>query len=292
MSNLDWDMVRVFLGTHRAGSFRQAAEKLACGHATIRRSVLALEAELGAQVFNRSQNGLTLTQAGETLLALALNMEHQANRISRQLRDIDARPAGTVRISVSPALAHGFLTPMIAEFSIQYPQINVSVIATNKVSDLNKNEADVSLRVANHVEDDVVGRRLLKLAIGPFASPKYLEQHPDIVEKQGEGAEWIGWGRTNNWINETALPKAKARHRLPEVLMQIEGAANHMGLGSVPCFLGDLDPRVVRVPGIEPSGGRSLWLLMHDERRKTARGRALVDFLSDKILANRAKFTQ
>ncbi len=55
-----------------------------------------------------------------------------------------------------------------------------------------------------------------------------------------------------------------------------------------PCFLGDREPGLVRVPGAVPIPDRSIWLLSHAELRRTARVRAFIDFTTAAILDRRA----
>ena len=49
---MDWDNVRVFLAVARAGQFVAAAKRLRLDHATVSRRVAALEAALGARLFD------------------------------------------------------------------------------------------------------------------------------------------------------------------------------------------------------------------------------------------------
>ena len=54
---MDWDNVRVFLAVARAGQFVAAAKRLRLDHATVSRRIAALEAALGAKLFERRTTG-------------------------------------------------------------------------------------------------------------------------------------------------------------------------------------------------------------------------------------------
>ena len=69
---MDWKSLPAFLAVARAGSLRGAAEQLDGTHATVRRQVEGLEAQLGVQLFRRSAGGLELSAAGRKLLPQAL----------------------------------------------------------------------------------------------------------------------------------------------------------------------------------------------------------------------------
>ena len=61
-----------------------------------------------------------------------------------------------------------------------------------------------------------------------------------------------------------------------------------MGLAMLPCFLGDRESGLVRIPGAMPIPDRSIWLLSRRGLRQTARVRAFVDFIAAAILDHRA----
>lgn len=288
--NFDWDTLRVFLAAHRAGSFRAASDVLKSGHATVRRAIERLEDALQTRVFERSGTGLRLTSAGELLLAHAEQIERQTLEMERQLYGQDNIPRGRITVSIPPSFAGAFFAPILAGFAKEYPEIDVDVIATNAISDLERHEADISIRAAHSVDDNVVGRRLVDYTAAAFASPDYLATVGPVQPGDGGNAEWLGWGDDGSWIKTTPFPNAPQRHSLFEVFMQIEAAANGVGMIWIPAFLGDADERIVRIPKADPEKDRSLWLLLHSDLRDTARVRAFVDYFADAIASNRGRF--
>ena len=53
----------------------------------------------------------------------------------------------------------------------------------------------------------------------------------------------------------------------------------------LPCFVGDADPLLVRVPGVEVPMQGMLWLLTQGETRKTKRVRLFTEFVSRRLAA-------
>lgn len=287
---LNWDHLRIFLATERAGSLRSAAAAIGVNHATVRRAIAQLEADLGTRLFDRSPEGLALTHPGEELLVHAAEIEATAGRITRRLTGFEAIPAGTIRVSLPPSFAQGFFMPILSEFSELYPDIDVQLIATNQISNLSLHEADISIRGAREVEDDVVGRRLFQYETMAYASPAYLARHPGLASGDGSEAAWIGWSSENTWLRTCPFPEARVRHILPEIFLQIEAAAAGMGMLWIPSMLGDRDPRIQRIPGVVPMPERSVWLLLHRDLRKTARVRAFVDHMAAYVKRNKHLF--
>lgn len=287
----DWDHLRIFLVCLKRGSFRGAAEELGVNHATVTRAMRSLEEDLGTRLFDRGGTGLSLTQSGEIIVPHAEIMEQQSFHVARRVAGLDNRPSGLVRISIAPSMAQDFLAPILPAFSTRYPDIDVQVIATNQVTDLSRHETDISVRVANDVQDDVVGRRIVRFVATAYAAPDYLASRPHLTVGDGREAEWVGWNGDASWIQKSPFPNARQRHHLPEVQMQLKAAAAGLGLAWVPVYFGDREPGVVRVPGVSGELGRWIWILLHSDLRRTARVRAFVDFLVDELKAQSAAFT-
>ena len=289
---LNWEAVRVFLQVARSGSLRRAADAEAVNHATVARAVGNLEKELGARLFERSRQGLQLTQAGEELIASAEKMEVEAHAIQRRVQGLDDRPAGRITVSVPPLLAYRFLGPHLQGFSDAYPQIELDMRISNTFADIARRETDISIRIAFEVDDDVVGRRLIQYKKGVYASPRYFEERPSLRVGDGAGAAWIGWsdeGQYPDWVKSSEFPRAPVRHVMPESVLHLEAAANHMGMITMPCFIGDADPRLRRAPGTVPQDDRSIWILFHADLKRTARVRAFVDYMAAAILELRPR---
>lgn len=290
-TNFDWDTLRIFLAVKRTGSLRGAADTLSVSHATVARGLRVLEVTLGTRLFDRSRTGLSLTVSGEKLVEATERMEAETLGIRRQLAGQDSRPSGRIRVSLPPILAFKFITPLLAAFSSTYPEIHVDLNISNTFLNLNRLETDISIRVSREVEDDVVGRRLVQYKKGIYASPDYIAARPDLAVGDGSEADWIGWGDSIErpaWLLASPFPNAGLRHSIPEAVMQADAAASGMGLTYLPCFVGDADPGLTRVPGTEPVDDRSIWLLLHSDLRKTARVRVFVDFMAEEIIKTRA----
>jgi len=287
---MDWSAMPYFLAVAREGSLRAAALTLGATHATVDRQVKALESSYGVRLFDRTRGGMSLTLAGETLLPLAESAEDAMNGAKARVLGLDQEAQGTVKISVPPVLGFDFLPKIFGAFSEAYPDIKLDITVTNKFEDLNRLEADVSIRVAYDVTEDVVGRKLAQTGIGIYCSQRYLESKVPHAGPQGEGLDWVAWTDTDDvqrWASKTPYAKANARHVAREVVMQKEMIRAGMGFGYLPatCVYGE--PDFVQMPKTTIDANRWIWLLMHGELRKTARVRRFVDFMGQEIRARR-----
>lgn len=286
----DWDSYRYFLACQTHGSLRGAAKAMGVNHATVARAVESLEHRLGGKVFHRNVGGLQLSEIGHLLLKHVVEIDQQVSHIQRLAAGADVDPAGVLRVSLPPSLAQGIIAPELAGFARAFPRIDVHLLTTNRVSNLLRSEADVSLRVARNVLDDVVGRKLVRYVTTAYVSEEYLRDHPDLATRKGQGAQWIGWGGDKGWARSTPFPEAEVRGNIPDIHAQLAAAAAGLGMAWVPCFLGDTAPGVIRVPNVDPMTDFSIWILMHPDLRHSARVRAFVDYFSAWFDRNKTRF--
>ena len=291
-SELHWDDLKYFLAAAKEGTVRGAAETLRTNHATVSRRLTSLETGLGARLFDRSRDGLKLTQLGEDLKPFAANVAEEISAASRTIAGHDEKPTGLICVSVPPFMFTTSIGDDLTAFGAEFANIDLHLDVSNSFADLHRREADVSIRYAYEVTDDAVGRVLANCTRAAYCSPEYAKR---IRDNQGEGLNWIGWkepesATTADWIKDTAFPKATLRYRANEALPQMVFAKAGAGLAFVPCFVGDRQEGLVRAPFQTPVQDRKLWVLIHRDMRNTARIRLFVDFLADRIESRRSEF--
>lgn len=289
---LDWDDLKYFLAVARIGTLRAAASDIGVNHTTLTRRLGLLETRLRGRLFDRSSQGFALTQLGLDLLPHAERVEDEMTALSRTLIGRDSEPHGTVVITMPHALAMTSIMDDMVRFSGKHPSINLKILFSNDIADLTRREADVSLRVAHEVDDDVVGRKLVPCSQAAYCTEEYAAR---ITDNEGEGLQFIGWNEpegetTASWLKNSCYPKATLKHRVSDLIPHVTLAASGMGMAYLACALGDRHPDLVRAPFQKPLPYRDLWLLLHRDLRKTARIRLFVDYLADEIRARRAEF--
>ena len=280
LAQLNWEDFRIFLEVARAGSLRRAGFRLGLNHSTASRRVAALESELGTRLFDRTPGGLTLTDAGHTVLASAETVSREVDELGRLLLGQDDRLAGPVRLSLPHHLV-AFLMPDFAAFQDAYPDIDLQLHVSCESVSLTRREADVALRLVRDrpTADGLVGRKVAHYVSAPYATPEYLERHD--LEADPPNAHWIGWGDAEpfpEWIRNSPFPNLPARGDFAGGA-QIPAARAGMGIAMIPCFIGDRQPDLVRVAGPDGDRGWNIWALTHPDLRQTARVRALLDAL-------------
>lgn len=113
---MDRSSLQSFLVVARAGRLTVAARKLAVDHSTLGRRMAALEAALGAKLFDRRPAGYQLTSPGERLFELAQEMESSAFAVEAELAGTSLRIAGTLRIGAPDGFGTMFLARQLGDF--------------------------------------------------------------------------------------------------------------------------------------------------------------------------------
>ena len=108
-----WDDVRIFLAAARTGSFTRAARSLGTDQSTVSRRLAALEAEIGAPLFERTPRGPVPTEIGARLREDAERVEAEVRRFAGTARERDAEPRGLVRVATTESIAIHFLVPRV-----------------------------------------------------------------------------------------------------------------------------------------------------------------------------------
>ncbi|SNB77758.1 DNA-binding transcriptional regulator, LysR family [Arboricoccus pini] len=134
----------------RTQSIRQAALNLNLTPSAMNRRVQDLEAEIGADLFERHSRGVRPTEAGLTFLRYARGQLAEAERLRATIDALAGLRRGPVRIACSQAVAHEFLPMSTARFRAQHPGLSfeVEVSAHDRaLAALSDYEADLALVV-------------------------------------------------------------------------------------------------------------------------------------------------
>jgi DNA-binding transcriptional LysR family regulator len=280
---MEWDDIRIFLALVRGGSVRAAAALAGISHATVSRRVEAFETRMGVKLIDRLPGGFALTAAGEDLLGAAENIETEIHSVQRRLVGQDRRLAGGIRVTMVDVVATHLLMADLTEFAERYPDIELEVMIGYEALDLSRREADVAVRFVKNPPDHLIGRRLGTVSNAAYATQAYLDHH-ELTDPAS--ACWIGFGSPEpfpKWVKQSDYPHIPAKGVFDSMLLQLEAARCGMGIANVPCFLGDRDPDLIRLPPGEPRPGYDLWLLRHRDTRSTARLRIFSEFIADAV---------
>ena len=278
-SPLNWDEFRLVKAIADSRSLVGAAETLGLNHSTVFRRLGAIEATLGAQLFERSRAGYEPTPAGEEMVALAASMSDSIIEFERHVAGRDVKPTGELRITTVDSVAVYLLGPILARFRSLYPGVHLDIILAAQNLNLSRRDADVAIRATNEPPEILVGRRIGPIRWAVYGGHQFLAEFGDQVM---EKAPWIGFGDNfsahvgKRWMERTIGPKRQV-WRVNSVLSMAEAVAAGGGAGLLPCFVGDRRDDIARVGAPLPELDVELWILTHPDLRQAARVRAFMD---------------
>lgn len=115
----------------KAGSVRQAAERLYVTPSALLRRIQDVEFDLGTPLFERTAAGVQLTAAGEIFIGWIRTQNADLRRVYAQIEALSGLRRGEIRIHASQAVARSLLLEQIVEFREQHPLVSFKV----KISD-------------------------------------------------------------------------------------------------------------------------------------------------------------
>lgn len=286
MQRFDWDHLRYFLAVARARSLAGAARDLSVNHSTVFRRINALEAELGARLFDRLPDGYALTVAGEEILGHARQVDEAVTALSRSTAGKDFQLTGDIRLSTAQMLANDFVSPALAAFRLEYPGIRIEVSVSDSDYDLARREADLALRATSNPPGYLVGRKVVELPWFVYGAtrgprPKTMAQlaRYSLIGADDDMRRLPAF----RWLHEHF---AHERFAATTNSLNTMAAMARDGAGFA-CLPADQSgPGLRRLFEMKPRMTSEIWLLTHPDLRHVARIKTFADFLFDWIRNN------
>ena len=164
--------LRTFEALARLRNFARTAEELHLTSSAISHQIRALEEFYETRLFLRSRRDVTLTPAGERLLAVVVRLLGELSEVSRQLR---VRPTDRLSLTAPPSLASRWLLPRLGEFLGAHPGVDFKLRATFELVNLEAEDVDAGIRFGSGRWDGLRAQKLFDEAIFPVASPGYVQ---------------------------------------------------------------------------------------------------------------------
>ena len=121
--------LRYFQAVAECGSYSRGADLLRISQPAVSRQIRALEQELGRPLFLRHSHGVSLTDAGRTLLERSQDILRQFDQAREDISRGQAGPSGTVTLAVPPAAGNFLLPELTRRCAAAYPNIFLKIAA-------------------------------------------------------------------------------------------------------------------------------------------------------------------
>ena len=124
---MDLNVLRTFVAVCEYSGFSAAGEKLGYTQSTVSSQIKQLEKELGATLFLRSKQGVTLTPAGEEAQKVIQRTVQDFSTLRERLQLRKNTICGTLRIGASIDYSKYRLPQVLAAYTAQYPDVTLKV---------------------------------------------------------------------------------------------------------------------------------------------------------------------
>lgn len=277
MHKLNWDDLRYVLAVADTGSVNAAAKVLGVNHANVLRRIASFEESCGGPVFERDRSGYRLRPSRAPVIEAArlaaqhvstaeALMQGNTNQVGKMLRITSTDTfCQTVLAWIYPALARRMLPDRLG------------YLCSNAHLDMARLHADVALRPAMVLPDDLIGRKLTEMRFSVYAKANRREAQgwlgmSGALERSGP-AQWL-----TREINPSEIVGNADSFCL---LAQMTAKSNAQTI--LPCLLGDAAPDLVRVESVAPDFHVPVWVACHRDLAGSERLQRLMDAM-EKLL--------
>ena len=168
--------MKVFVRVAQRASFAAAGRDLTMSPAAVTKHVAALEARVGARLFDRTTRRVALTEPGRMYMERCIECLQAFEDADASIGELSKEPKGVLRVAAPVDLGNE-LAPIIARLMNEYPQVRAELQLSNRPVDLVEEGIDVAVRVAASLDGSYVARPVAQTRIGVFAAPAYLHEH-------------------------------------------------------------------------------------------------------------------
>lgn len=292
----NWSDYPIFLAVAETASLTAAGEKLGISQPTVGRRIKALEQRFGAPLLTREDGRLVPTEFGYLVLDHIRRMEAEADAINRSSATLEHSLIGPVMITASEGVGDFWLPAIMQEFRKANPDIVVDINIDLRALNLAQREADIALRwMGPGTQNSLIGRKVVSFGFGLYASVDYIDKKgmplkpEDLLNHDGVR---LLMGPETFWpldANNNLLPMPRTVMRTNNILAHFNAILCGYGIGMLAYASRPEELGLVRVlPDLERV--EDLWVVAHEDLKKSARVRAAFDFIVDALQKDRPYF--
>ncbi|MGV8843143.1 MAG: choline sulfate utilization transcriptional regulator [Pseudomonas sp.] len=292
---LSLDLLRVFACAARHLSFTAAAVQLGTTQPAISQRIQRLEQQLGSRLFDRIYRGLELTDAGQLLLE---HVEKGLATIDAGIAAVATQPQHEVlQVATDFAFAAYWLMPRLHRFHQANPQVDVSLVTSDRSMQILRPEIDVAIAFGDGRFKQGEARLLFREEVFPVCSPRLLKGRRSplvpaalarlpLLHLQPEmHSQWFDWNRLFQQLGITEAPPPGLL-RFDNYTLLIQAAISGQGVAIGWRYLVDellkqgLLRRVIAPSLSSPFG---YYLLLPERKRRQRLTQCFVDWLQQEL---------
>ncbi|SAK78553.1 LysR family transcriptional regulator [Caballeronia fortuita] len=264
------------------GGFGPAARRTGRPKASLSRRVAELEQSLGVRLIERGSRTLRLTDEGRALHESTRGLLAEIDDAGAAIRSRAPVPSGRLRVSAPIVFAHVVLPRVASRFAAAYPQVELEIVAEDRVMDPVQDGYDLVIRIDPDADELLIGRRIAtdrRVLVAPrgFVFDEDATSLPAVVLARAASVPWKILGDDGRERTITPDPVL----RLSSLLMAREAVLEGAGASLLPGLLVEPDVAAGRLAklGVDAGPAVEIWALYSSRRLLGAKVRVFLEML-------------
>jgi DNA-binding transcriptional LysR family regulator len=200
------DGVITFLAVANHLSFTRAALALNISSTAVSKAIQKFEQRYGVVLFQRTTRSVVLTEPGAALFERLQPAAADIGDALAHLSSYQARPTGTLRLTMTRFAMTLLVEPFVPEFYRAYPDVTLELSINEGTVDLASGPYDAGIRLGETVEKDMVAVRLTpELRWSVVGSPAYFaragrpHKPEELTLHEGVIYRFVTSGQRHRW---------------------------------------------------------------------------------------------
>jgi DNA-binding transcriptional LysR family regulator len=239
-----FEAITAFTAVADDGGFSAASRRLGMPLATISRKVSELEAHLGAQLLVRSTRAVTLTEVGQQFLLTCRRVLGELGEAEKLASGEYQTPRGELVVSAPNGLGGAYLSPIVTEFLTVYPDIDIDLRLSDRITNLLDEQVDVAVRIAHLPDSSLIALKIGSIRHVVCASPAYLQRHgvPETIGDLSRHAcvTFTALEAPKEWVfresGQTTRIAVKSRLSVSSAGAAVDAATAGLGISRLLCY--------------------------------------------------------
>ncbi|MFG6159364.1 LysR family transcriptional regulator [Halomonas sp. 1390] len=287
-----WDRVEAFVEVVRLGAFKAAAERLKVSSSHVSRLVSQLENQLGTTLLYRTTRRIRLTEAGSVYYQHCHHLVGGFREAEAAIKDLQARPIGLLSLTCATTFGERYLAPLVNDFMVQHPQLEVRLHLTNRRVDIIDEGFDIAIRMGALEDSSLVARRLCERREYVVGSPAYFTHRPQPHALSELAHQRCLIGSRDHWRFAVEGVRREVRVAGPWESNSgpalLDAALKGLGLAQLPDYY--VEPHLasgelISVLDAYRHDDSAVWAVTPHHRHRSPKIRQFIDFLVERLPA-------
>ncbi|MFC5474514.1 LysR family transcriptional regulator [Paraherbaspirillum soli] len=226
-------------------SYTEAARAIGVSKSAVSKELARLEAVLGVSLLKRTTRKIEVTDVGHTYYKYCARMLTEVQSADAFMDKYHADPVGNLRVVSPVTFGNRVIVPLLNQFAAKYVNVQVELELTDRQIDPEEANIDVAIFINRVKPEPGLGRTLMEIEWGLFASPAYLERHPAISDPDQLGRHLFLLFRGSAHTTVVAMRKHKREvevrvrciMRSNNSVALLNGALDDLGVAYLPRYV-------------------------------------------------------